>query len=180
MSRCILVGVDASLSLATWSALESVCQLIEQDSSDCHLILLHAIPVPYDPTPRLGRTIGSISTFPPTQNQLREARLVLQRARTLLGQLGIPLESSELLVRAGMPAVELARVARERDMDLLVLGSYPHSHLGLLRHMLLGSTWLRVACCSLARLVHSVQTSWSPGTSRLCCAPSSRQIRSWS
>src|SRR2546422_3551680 len=41
-------------------------------------------------------------------------------------------------------------------------------------------TWLRVACCSLTRHVHSAQASWSPGTSRPCCAPSSRQTRSWS
>lgn len=64
MGRCILVGVDASLSQATWSALESVCQLIEQDSSDCHPILLHVIPVPYDPTPRWGKIGGFDIHFP--------------------------------------------------------------------------------------------------------------------
>ena len=153
MSRCILVGVDVRLSLATWSALESVCQLTEQDSSDCHLILLHVIPVPYDPTPRLGRSAGSISTFPPTRSQLREAQHVLQRARALLGLFGIPLESIELLVRAGTPAEELARVARERDVDLLVLGSRPHSRLGLLWRRLLGSTSRRAAHLAPCRVL---------------------------
>lgn len=140
MSRCILVGVDATLSLSTWGALESVCQFLEQDPSESHLILLHVIPVPSDPAPRWGRPVGSVSTLPPTQRQLHEAKHVLLRARALLGQLGVPLASVELLVRAGVPAEELARVARERDVELLVLGSRPRSRWGLLWHLLLGST----------------------------------------
>lgn len=147
------MGVDARLSLSTWSALESACQLIEQDPSECHLLLLHVIPVPYYPKPRLGRSAGSISAFPPTQSQLREARQVLRRARALLGLFGIPPESVELLVRAGMPAEELARVARERDVDLLVLGNRPHSHLSLLRRMLLGSTSCRAAHLAPCRVL---------------------------
>jgi nucleotide-binding universal stress UspA family protein len=153
MSRCIFVGVDSSLSPSTWSALESVCQFLDQDLSECHLILLHVIAVPYDPAPRLGRRAGSISTFPPTQNQLREAQYVLRRARALLGLFGVPLESVELLVRVGAPAEELARVARERGVDLLVLGSRPHSHLGLLRQILLGSTSRRAAHLAPCRVL---------------------------
>jgi nucleotide-binding universal stress UspA family protein len=140
MNRCILVGVDARLSLSTLSALESICQLLEQDSSKYHLILLHVIPVPCDPRAKSGKPIGSISTFPPTQSQLRDARQVLWRARALLDHFGIPLESIELVLRTGMPAEELAWLAQERDVDLLVLGIHPHSHLSLLRRILLGST----------------------------------------
>jgi hypothetical protein len=74
----------------------------------------------------------------------------LQQARALLGQRGIPLASIELLVRAGTPADELARVARERNVDLLVLGSGSPSRIGFLRRLLLGSSTrraLRVAPC---------------------------------
>lgn len=153
MNRCILVGVDAHLSPSTWSALESACQLIEQDSSKCRLILLHVIPVPYDPKPRLGRVHGSLSAFPPTQSQLREARQVLWRTRALIRRFGIPPESKELLVRAGIPAEELARVARERDVDLRVLGIRPHSHLSLLRHLLFGRTSRRAAHLAPCRVL---------------------------
>jgi nucleotide-binding universal stress UspA family protein len=153
MSRCILVGVDATLSLSTWSALESVCQCLEQSPSECHLLLLHVIPVPSDPAPRWGRPIGSVSTLPPTQRQLHEAKYVLLRARALLGQLGVPLASVELLVRTGIPAEELARVARERDVELLVLGSRPHSRLGLLWRLLLGSTSRRATHLAPCRVL---------------------------
>jgi nucleotide-binding universal stress UspA family protein len=153
MSRCILVGVDATLSISTWSALESACQCLEQSPSECHLLLLHVIPVLFDPTPRWGRPVWSVSTIPPTQRQLQEAQHVLLRARVLLGYLGVPLASVELLVRAGMPAEELARVARERNVELLVLGSRSPSRLGLLRRMLLGSTSRRAAQLAPCRVL---------------------------
>jgi nucleotide-binding universal stress UspA family protein len=157
MSRCILVGVDACLSLPTYAALEMVCQVLEQDASAFHLILLHVIPVPVDPTPRWGKPLGSWTYAPPTNGQLRQARHALQRARLVVAQREISLASIELLVRAGTPTDELVRVARERNVDLLILGSHPPSHFGLLRRMFLGSITrrvVRVAPCRvlLARL----------------------------
>ena len=44
-------------------------------------------------------------------------------------------------------------MARERDVDLLVLGSCPHSHLGLLRRMLLGSTSRRASHLAPCRVL---------------------------
>src|SRR5260370_33677141 len=81
MSRCILVGVDATLSLSTWSALESACQCLEQSPSGCHLLLLHVIPVPFDPTPRGGRPVWSVSTLPPTLRQIHEAQNLMLGSR---------------------------------------------------------------------------------------------------
>lgn len=144
MSRCILVGVDTTLSPPTRSALEMACQVLEQDALACHLILLHVIPVPIDPTPRWGKPLGSWSYLAPTSCQLCQAHHVLQQARALLGQRGIPFASFEPLVRAGTPADELTRVARERTVDLLVLGSSPPSRCGFLRRLLLGSSTRRV------------------------------------
>lgn len=156
------MGVDNTLSLATRSAFESVCQCLEQEPSDCRLILLHVIPLPYDPRSR-GRPAGSTSTYSPTQSQIRESRHLLRRAHALLGQLGVPLDSVELLLLAGTPAEELARVARERDVDLLVLGCRPHSRLSFLRRLLLGSTSRRVLHLAPCRvlLAHPPQLSGS-------------------
>jgi nucleotide-binding universal stress UspA family protein len=144
MSRCILVGVNAALSPPTRSALEMACQVLEQDTSTCHLILLHVIPVPIDPTPRWGKPLRSWSYFPPTRDQLHQAHHVLQQARALLEQRGVPLSSVELLVRAGTPADELACIARERNVDLLVLGTGLPSCIGFLRRVLVGSNTRRV------------------------------------
>ena len=145
MSNAILVGVDASLSLPTRYALEAACcQFLEQPSPEYHVILLHVIPVPYDPSPRWGRPPGSLSLFPPTNSQLSEARWALSQARVLLEHLGVPDDAIEVLVQAGVPADELVRVARGRDVDLLVLGSRPHSRFQTLRRVVFGSTTRRV------------------------------------
>ncbi len=122
----MLVGVDASLSLPTRYTLEAACcQFLEQPSPERRVLLLHVIPVPSDPSPRWGRPPGSLSLFPPTNSQRCEARRALSQARALLEYLGVPDDVIEVLVRAGVPADELVQVARERDVDLLVLGSLP-------------------------------------------------------
>jgi nucleotide-binding universal stress UspA family protein len=145
MGQAILVGVDARLSLPTRSALEAACcQFLEQPARECRVLLLHVIPVPCDPSPRWGRPAGSLSLFPPTNGQWREARRALLQARTLLGHLGVPDSAIEVLVLVGTPADELVRVARERHVDLLVLGSHPPSRLQVLRRVVCGSTTRRV------------------------------------
>jgi len=150
MSRNILVGVDASLSLATRYALEAACcEFLEQPSPEPHVLLLHVIPVPYDPSPRWGRPPGSLSSFPPTNSQRCEARRVVWQARTLLKHLGVP--------------DELVRIARERDVDLLVLGSHPPSRFQTVRRLFLGSTTrriLRLAPCRVL-LAHPPHPSGS-------------------
>ncbi len=145
MSKAMLVGVDASLSLPTRYAIEAACcQFLEQPSPERRLLLLHVIPVPSDPSPRWGRPPGSLSLFPPTNSQRCEARRALSRARALLEHLGVPDNAIEVLVRAGAPADELVRVARERDVDLLVLGSRPPSRFRTLRRVVFGSMTRRV------------------------------------
>lgn len=47
-------------------------------------------------------------------------------------------------MRAGIPADELVQVARERDVDLLVLGSRPPSRFQALQRVVFGSTTRRV------------------------------------
>lgn len=178
MSKSILVGVEASLSFPTRYALEAACcQLLEQPSPEYHVIPLHVIPVPYDPAPRWGRPPGSLSLFPPTNSQLCEARRALSQARVLLEHLGVQDSAIEVLVQAGVPADELVRVARERHVDLLVLGSRPPSRCQILRWVVFGSTTrrvLRLAPCRVL-LVHPPSPS-GPGNlvawyeqATLCC-----------
>jgi nucleotide-binding universal stress UspA family protein len=162
MGQCILVGMDATLAHPTRSALELACQVLELDSSACHLILLHVIPVPVDPTPRWDKPLGSWSYIPPTRGQLHQAHRVLQQARALLGQRGIPLAFIEILVRAGTPADELARLARERNVDLLVLGSGPPSRIDFLRRLLLGSRTRRVLRLAPCRVLLACPTAAIP------------------
>lgn len=141
----MLVGVNASLSLPTRYALEAACcEFLEQPSPERRVLLLHVIPVPSDPSPRWGRPPGSLSLFPPTNSQRCEARRALSQARALLEYLGVPDDVIEVLVRAGVPADELVQVARERDVDLLVLGSRPPSRFQTLRRVVFGSTTRRV------------------------------------
>ncbi len=164
MSKALLVGVDASRSLPMCYALEAACcQFLEQPSPDRRVLLLHVIPVPYDPSPRWGRPPGSLSLFPPTNSQRCEARRALSQARTLLGHLGVPDHAIEVLVRAGVPADELVQVARERQVDLLVLGSSPLSRFQRLRRLVFGSTTrrvLRLAPCRVL-LAHAPHPSSS-------------------
>jgi nucleotide-binding universal stress UspA family protein len=115
--------------------------------------LLHVIPVPYDTSPRWGRSPGSLSFFPPTNSQLCEARSVLSQARALLEHLGVPDDAIEVIVQAGVPADELVRVARERDVDLLVLGSHPPSRFQALGRIFFGSTTRRVLRLALCRVL---------------------------
>ena len=164
MSQAILVGVDANLSLPMCYALEAACcQFLEQPSPERRVLLLHVIPVPYDPSPRWGRPLGSLSLFPPTNSQLSEARRALAQARALLEHLGVSNEAIEALVQTGIPADELVQVAREREVDLLVLGSRPPSRFHTLQRVFIGSTTrsvLHLASCRVL-LAHPPRPSGS-------------------
>jgi hypothetical protein len=97
--------------------------------------------------------------FPPTTSQRDEAKRVLAQARALLGHLGVPEDAVEVFLRAGVPADELVRVAREQEVDVLVLGGRPPSRFQPLRRLVFGSTTrrvLRLAPCRvlLARPPH--------------------------
>jgi hypothetical protein len=96
--------------------------------------------------------VGSWSYYAPTGTQIQQAQHALRQARTFLGQRGIPFASIELLTRVGTPADELNLVARERAVDLLVLGSHPPSPISFIWNLLCGSTsrrLVRLASCQV-------------------------------
>jgi nucleotide-binding universal stress UspA family protein len=70
---------------------------------------------------------------PPVEQFVSAARLALERA---LGELSLPDVRVTPEVVEGAPFEEIVRYARERDIDLIVMGT--HGHTGL-AHILMGS-----------------------------------------
>ena len=143
-NKHILLGVDANLSSPTQHALRIACELLEQSSPDVRLVVLHVIPVPYDPSFSLGMSVGTIRRFSPASQQRMQAERVLWRARTALQQRGIAPEQKVWLQRVGTPADEIVKAARELDVDCIVIGSRGNALPHKIRRMVVGSTSHRV------------------------------------
>src|SRR5438270_559593 len=144
MNKRILLGIDTDLSPPTQHALRAASELLEQSSPDVRLLLLHVIPIPYNTRPAWGKPLAAPRLFPPTTEECLRAERALQRADTVLQQRGIAPERIELLRCMGTPADELVRVARERQVDFIVLGSRGNSFAQRLRRLLAGRTSRRV------------------------------------
>jgi nucleotide-binding universal stress UspA family protein len=155
-NKHILVGVDAALSSPTQHALLAACELLEQSSPDARLLLLHVIPVPYDPSYALGAPTMTMRRFSPASQQRMQAERVLLRARTAVQQHGIAPERIVWLQRVGMPADEIVKAARELDVDRIVIGSRGNALAHTVRRLVVGSTSTRVmrlAPCSVILVV---------------------------
>lgn len=131
MERCILLGVDPELSLQTQQALHATRDLFARTTTGLHIILVTVIPLPYDPSPALAKSLGrgQIRQPAPTSAQRAHAREALARAGALLQQSTSALAAArlELILRCGDPAEEVVRLARERWADCVVLGSRGNS-----------------------------------------------------
>ena len=155
-NKHILVGVDAALSSPTQHALASACELLEHSSPDVHLVLLHVIPAPYDPSFSLVGSVGTMRRFSPASQQRMQAERVLARARTAVLQWGIAPERIVWLQRVGMPADEIVKVAKELNIDRIVIGSRGNALAHTVRRLVVGSTSTRVmrmAPCSVMLVV---------------------------
>jgi nucleotide-binding universal stress UspA family protein len=144
MNKHILLGIDTDLSPPTQYALRVVSEFLAQSSPDVRLLLLHVIPIPSDTRPVWGKTLAAPRPFPPTTEERLRAERALQCACKILQQRGIVPERIELLRCVGAPADELVRVARERQVDFIVLGSRGNSFAQRLRRVVAGSTSRRV------------------------------------
>jgi len=144
MNKRILLGIDTALSPPTQSALRAACEFLAHSSPDLRLLLLHVIPIPADTQPVWGKAIAAPRPLPPTTEERLQAERALQRARTALQHWGIAPERIELLRCLGTPADELVRVARELQVDFIVLGSRGNSFAQRLRRVVAGSTSRRV------------------------------------
>jgi len=144
MNKRILLGIDTDLSPPTQYALRVASEFLEQSSPAMRLLLLHVIPIPDDTRPAWGKAIAAPRPFPPSTEERLQAERALQRAHTVLQQRGIAPERIELLRCVGTPADELVRVARELQVDFIVLGSRGNSFVQRLRRVVAGSTSRRV------------------------------------
>lgn len=142
--RRILLAVDTSLSQPTRLALHMASELLEQSSHDVRLVLLHVIPVAYDPSRARGASIGDVPSFSPAPQQRLQSERTLWRARKALQQRGIALERIEWMQRNGVPADEIVKVARELAVERVVLGSHGNALAQRIRRVLVGSTTRRV------------------------------------
>ena len=156
LNKRILLGIDVNLSLPTQHALWTASELLRQSTLDLQLVLLHVIPVPDDPSPAWGKSMGSIHPFPPITQQRLQAEHTLWQARTVLQQQGIAAERIVWLQRVGTPADEIVKTARELGVERIMIGSRGSSPAQRLRRLVVGSISrrvLRLAPCSVTLIV---------------------------
>lgn len=144
MNKRILLGVDANLSPTTQQALRSVGEVLEFAAPQAHVVLLNVIPVPQLVTTHPGMYGGQVLPNLVADSQRQQAEEVLRKARLILQQQGIPLESTEAVIRSGATADEIVKVARELRASFIVIGSHNNSFKQRLRRFLIGSISRRV------------------------------------
>jgi nucleotide-binding universal stress UspA family protein len=128
------VGIDAPLSAETRYALETISAFAASSSKQTHLLLLNVIPVPSS-----GGKYSPKVPFSPTPEEQKRAREALRTACALLQEEGVRRSQIEACIQVGSPSEELVNVARERQVDCLVIGRRrPPPALGI-RRLLMGN-----------------------------------------
>src|SRR5947209_14646255 len=123
MNKRILLGIDTSISRQTQRALRVVSAFMEQAAPEFHVVLLSVIPVPYMTSPSLGMYVGHLLPMSITPEQRSQAEDDLRRVRTELQKSGVFAEQIEVLIRIGIPAEEIVKVAKELQFTFIVVGS---------------------------------------------------------
>ena len=147
MNKRILLGIDTNISAPTQLALHAVSALMEQASSQLHVVLLSVIPVPYMTSPSLGMYVGHLLPLSITPEQRSQAEDDLRRARTELQKTGVAPEQIEVIIRIGIPAEEIAKAAKELQVNCIVVGSRGNAPRQRIRRFF---AILRGGCCSIA------------------------------
>ena len=144
MNKHILLGIDAPMSPATQQALRMMGEFAEQVAPQLHLVLLHVIPLPAATSPTLGMYAGYMQPTSFNYEQRTQAEDALRKARTALQKQGIAGEHIETLIRLGVPADQVVKVAKELQVDFIVIGSRGSSVKQKLRRFISGSTSRRI------------------------------------
>ncbi len=163
MNKHILLGIDAPISPATRQALRSMSEFVEQAAPLLNLVLLHVIPIPSISSPALGMYVGHMQPTLFTSEQRSQAEDVLRVARFELQKQGIAPGQIETLIRLGVPADQIVKVAKELHVDFIVVGSRGSSTKQKMRRFISGSTSRRVlqlATCPV--MIVSYQQSKRP------------------
>ncbi len=144
MNKRILLGIDTNITPATQLALHEVSAFMEQASPQLHVVLLSVIPIPYMTSPSLGMYVGHLLPMSITPEQRNQAEGDLSKARTELQKAGVSPEQIEVLIRIGIPAEEIAKTAKELQVNFIVVGSRGNSSLQKIRRFFGGSTSRRI------------------------------------
>jgi nucleotide-binding universal stress UspA family protein len=144
MNKRILLGIDTGISATTRHALRSATDLLESAAPHLHVVLLTVITVPYMTSPSLGMYTGQVLPISVTLEQRSQAEAALRKVQDELQERGINAEQIETLVRVGLPADEIVKVARELHVNLIIVGSHGDSAGQKLRRFFVGSTSRRV------------------------------------
>ena len=174
----ILLGVDADLSPHTQYALQGVCDLIEQTSSPFTLLLVTVIPLSHIVTHYPGMYSGHVLPVDTTLRQRHEAAILLRKASLLCQQRGIHPDNIQEITRVGLAADELARIAREEQATLIVVGTRGSLLRQKLRRVIVGSIsrrLLELAPCPVMIISPPPQ----PSTSHPFKLPPPSDLVSW-
>ena len=123
MGKRFLLGIDTTFSPATQQMLRSVGEFLVPCSPQLRLALLTVIPVPYSAAPTLGKWSMTPRPLPPTMEQRTSAERALRRAQVMVQQHSFAVDRLEKLIRVGTPADEIVSIARELEVDYIVIGS---------------------------------------------------------
>ena len=144
MNKHILLGIDAPISPATQQALHLMGEFVEQAAPQLHIFLLHVIPVPALSFPAPGMYIGHVQPPLYSNEQHVQAEEALHKARTELEKQGIASGQIEMLIRLGVAADQIVRVAKELHVDFIVVGSRGNSVKQKIRRLIAESTSRRI------------------------------------
>ena len=144
MDKQILVGIDAHLSSVTQHALQAVADLFKQAGPHYAITLVTVIPLSQTIAPNPGMYSSQIISLEVTPTQRRDAEVQLYKACLLLQQGGIPSERMRGLIRIGVIADEISKLANELEASLIVVGTHSPSFKQHLRRFFFGSTSQRV------------------------------------
>jgi nucleotide-binding universal stress UspA family protein len=144
MNKRILVGIDAPISPATQHALRSLSAWLEEASPRLSVVLLHIVPVPVLASPAPGFYSGHLHSPTMSNEQRQEGEIALRRARTELQNRGLSPERIEVMLRIGAPAEEIVKVAKELEVDQIMVGSRGNTFRQRMRRVFAGSVSRRV------------------------------------
>lgn len=149
MPFVILLAVDGSSH--SLNAVRSVATMLAGSSADFALRLLH---VQYRIPPRAAAAVGREIVESYYRSETDKA---VEAAKRLLDGSGV---AYQLVRRIGNPATEVARYAKNEQVDLIVMGSHGH---GAAKSLLLGSVAQGViAGCSTPLLIVREAATPSP------------------